>query len=166
MVAPTQGQKNFFTQPRNLALLAAALTIGLIGASGGWWFWIKPKSDVAQLRYNSMKDVLLLYGLQLYHHKVKGSYANDLEALLALTRRPEKVRARLASHVDMNTLAVVSEGSKFKIEANVLDGERTLMKIKGPILTQSKPKDFNLPLEMGSAVIPNAGAPIIGAPGR
>ena len=56
-----------------------------------------------------------------------------LAALLSVSPDAAALKARLAANADMNTLAVVGTADKFKIELNVLDPERTSIKIRGPV---------------------------------
>lgn len=114
-------------------LAAGAVVLGLLGAAAGVKVFLAPKRDLAVLRAESVKDVMTLYELQMAYKKRHGTFVDGAELLISKARDREGLRARLASHVDMATLTVVGDAEKFKIEANVLDAERTLLKIKGPI---------------------------------
>lgn len=126
------------THPMTLAAVAAGLVVGGLAAAGGWWIALKPARETAERRYSTMQEISTLYGLQLQYKQLKGVYAGDLDALLSLMPDRDAFKARLAAHVDMNTLAVVGDAEKFKIEANVLDKERTLVRLKGPVHTQRR----------------------------
>lgn len=117
-----------------LAALAAAVVLGLLGAAGVRRVWLKPQWDASDRRFETSRDLMTLYSLQLDHKAAKGVFAGDLDSLLALSPEGAALKARLAAHVDMNTLAVVGDAERFKLEANVLDPERTLIKVRGPIL--------------------------------
>lgn len=150
--------KQKMTHPRTLGAIALGVLVGAAGAAGGWYVWLKPQRELARLRYDAMMDVLKLYDLQVKYKQARGAYANDLESLLASSGDKEALRARLALHVDMNTIAVVDQGEKFRVEVNVLDKDRTLMKIKGP------PPEFTpravpvVPTEPGLSPLSNGGA--------
>lgn len=119
--------------PRMLRALAGSAAAGLALAAVGWYAIIKPDQALVQKRYESTIDIARLYGLQVAHKKAKGAYASDLDALLALAPDGAALRASLAANVDMTTLAVVGDANKFKIELNVLDPERTSIKVRGPV---------------------------------
>ncbi len=152
---------------RGIALgIGAGLAFGVLGAGLGWRVWLKPQRDRANLRYESMNDVLKLYGLQTAYKAAHGTYADGLGALLSAAPDRDAIRARLAAHVDMNTVAVVAAGAKFKIEVNVLDGNRTLIKIKGPpsnFVPREAPRTL---VETGQSAGADVGAPVLPPPAR
>lgn len=146
------------SDPKFLAAIAAGLAVGALGAAGGWWFWLKPQRDVARLRYETMQDVSTLFGLQRHYKEVRGAYAPDLDALLTLSPDRDAFKAHMAQHLDLNTIAVVGSTDAFKIEANVLDSDRTLIRIKGPIENTYNYAPTSLlpqaqPLDVGGAPI-------------
>ena len=120
------------SQPRTLAHIALALALGAAGAGAGWVVYLKPIRAIADIRYRSHLGLMRLYDLQLAYHASHGTYANDLDALLASAPDGAKVRAQLKTSVDLNTLAVVGNANWFRLEANVLDPERTAVKFRGP----------------------------------
>lgn len=148
--------------PKTLAAVAAGLTLGTLIAAGGWWFWLKPQRDVARLRYETMMDVSTLFGLQRHFKEVKGVYAPDLDTLLTLSPDRDAFKARMAGHLDLTTIAVVGSTDAFKIEANVLDPDRTLIRIKGPIENAYNYAPTSLPQQ--APQMDTDGAPI--NPGR
>ncbi len=153
--------KERLTDRRTLLAAGAGLAAGLAGAAAGWQVYLKPQRELAQLRYDAMNDVLTLYGLQTEYQRAHGAYAGDLETLLTYAPERTAIKARLAAHVDINTVAVVNEGAKFKIEVNVLDKDRTLVKIKGPppeFVPRDAPKAL---VEPGQAVDGDAGRPVL-----
>lgn len=153
--------KQRLTDRRTWLAVGAGLAVGAVGAGVGWQVWLKPQRELAQLRFDTMNDVLKMYGLQTAYKQAHGTYANDLETLLASSPDRAAFKARLASHVDINTVAVVNEGAKFKIEVNVLDKDRTLVKIKGPppeFVPRDAPKNI---VEPGQAVDGDAGKPVL-----
>lgn len=160
---PTWKEK--MLHPRNLKALALGtalgLTVGGLAAAASWWFYLKPMRKVAELRYQTMKDVSILFGLQLHYFTVKGVYAPDLDALLTLSPDRDEFKARMAGHLDMTTLTVVGDAEHFKVEANVLDKDRTLIKIKGPVKTVRRAAPV---LPLAAPRVDADGAPI--APGR
>jgi hypothetical protein len=156
--------KQRFLLPKNLALLAAGLAVGAVGAALGWQAWLKPQRELAEKRFNTLKDVTTLFGLQLQYKAANGVYANDLDSLLTLAPDRGAFKTRMAEHLDVATLAVVGTADKFKIEANVLDKERTLVKLKGPIATPPPREAPKLNPEASSAAGPDAGAPVAAPP--
>jgi hypothetical protein len=135
--------------PATLRLIVAALAVGAAASGAGWWFWLKPQLDVARLRSETTADVLTLYGLQMRYHQRKRTYANDLDSLLALEPDGAARKARMNGHLDLSTLAIVGDATKFKIEANVLDLQRTLIKIRGPIRDRPAPRPEVIVRETG-----------------
>jgi hypothetical protein len=125
------------TSRTTLRAVAAGLAIGAAGAAAWWRLSYLPARAIVQRRYQSTLDIAKLYGLQLSYKRVKGTYANDLGSLLLVDPDGRALKANLAANVDMNTLAVVGDANKFKIELNVLDPDRTLIKIKGPIVPRA-----------------------------
>lgn len=130
--APSSWSQRLFA-PRNLASMAAGLVLGSALVGGIWWFYTKPRVEAAQKIYDATMDLWVLYDLQLASKRSTGAYVNGLDALLATTKDGPALKTRLAGHIDLNTAAIVGEAAKFKIELNVLDKDRTLVKIKGPI---------------------------------
>jgi len=49
------------------------------------------------------------------------------------TKEIEELREKLKATVDINTLAVVGDANRFRLEVNVLDPQRTSVKIRGPL---------------------------------
>lgn len=154
--------KERLSHPKTFLAVAAGMAVGALGVAGGWQFYLKPLRRVADLRYETMQDVSTLFGLQLHYKKVRGVYAPDLETLLSLSPDREDFKARMREHLDLNTIAVVGDAEKFKVEANVLDAERTLIRIKGPIETREPTPESALPLnESTTAAGPDGGAPVL-----
>ena len=116
-----------------LHVIAGGLALGA-AAAGVWWkFWAVPEQAIVQKRYQSTLDIARMYGLQLSYKRAHGIYANDFPSLLTVEPEAAALKASLAANVDMNTLTVVGDANKFKIELNVLDGDRTPIKVKGPV---------------------------------
>lgn len=113
--------------------LVAAGALALAGVVG-WWFLVsKPEYDVIMLRANATSDLFALYDLQMAHQRSRGAFADDLEVLLKTA--PDggtALRARLQAHTHLDTLVVAGGAADFKLEANVRDAERTLLRVKGP----------------------------------
>jgi hypothetical protein len=124
----------------SLSLLFGALAVGAAAAGAGWKLWLKPQQDLARLRFETTADVLTLYALETRYKRAKGVYANDLDALLAQEPDAAARKSRMGTHLDLSTLAVVGDAKKFKIEANVLDAARTLIKIRGPLPDRPTPR--------------------------
>ncbi len=122
---------------------AAALAVGglaLLGALGWWFFVAKPEYDALMLRGRATTDLFALYDLQVEYHRTRGVYSDDLEVLLkSAPDRAEALRAALREHTHLDTLVVAGDEEKFRLEANVRDAERTLLKIKGPRVGDLKP---------------------------
>jgi hypothetical protein len=157
--------KKRLTHWTTFALIAASAALGL-----GLQFVVKRvQGDADQVitrkRYQASMDLAQMYGLQVAYKKAKGTYANDLASLLAISPEAAALKASLAANVDMNTLAVVGDANKFKIELNVLDPDRTPIKIRGPMPSKTAPSEpANIPTQDAPS---NAdGAPIAPAPAR
>lgn len=112
-----------------LIVVAALGTAGYVGVL--WKTLLAPAKAEAAVRYRSHGALMRLYELQLERHKSLGSFANDLDSLLAGAPDAEKIRAELKATTDINTLAVIGDAEKFRLEANILDSERTLVKFRG-----------------------------------
>ncbi|MDE2491190.1 MAG: hypothetical protein KGM24_10105 [Elusimicrobia bacterium] len=121
------------TSPRSLAAAAVGLLVGLGAAFVGQRVLLRPKKETARRRYETTRDVMRLYGLQLQYKKEKGVYANGLDSLLSVAPDAAALKAGFADHLDTTTLEVDGNAASFRIEANVLDADRTLVKIKGPV---------------------------------
>lgn len=126
------GRERWLKRLRDPRRFAAGLLLGVIG------FAIarachKPQQALTQKHYATSQDVLELYRLQIRYKTARGAYANDLDSLLSITPDAAARKARMGEHLDMSTLAVVGNAKHFKIEANVLDPERTFVSIRGPI---------------------------------
>jgi hypothetical protein len=148
-----------------IGMIAAGLAVGAAGTAGAWYVWLKPQLDDARVRAATLEDISHLFGLQNDYMKAKGVYADGLDALLSTDPGREAFKARLASHVDMSTLAVVGGPKKFKIEANALDKERTLIKLKGPVENRFGKQDVDIPLtEATSSAGGGYGLPVAPAP--
>jgi len=117
-----------------LMTMGASLVLSAVGLAATWYLYLAPiQADAIKLS-ETVIDISNLYGLQMRYKESNKSYANDLETLLAMTPDREAFKARLARNVDMTTLAVVGDAKKFKLEANVLDRERTLVRLRGPVV--------------------------------
>ncbi len=121
------------TNRKKLLAVAGAVALGAAAAATWWRFSIAPKRALVQKRYQATMDIATLYGLQLSYKRARGTYANDLASLLSVDPDGAALKASLGANTDMNTLTVVGDANKFKIELNVLDPDRTLIRIKGPI---------------------------------
>jgi hypothetical protein len=131
--SPPLNWKQRMTSPTALRAAAAGLLLGA-AAGGAWWRCsYLPAQALVQKRVQSTLDIAELYRLQLSYKQAKGTYASDLGSLLLIDPAGQALKASLAANVDMTTLAVVGDAHKFKIELNVLDPDRTLIKVKGPV---------------------------------
>ena len=157
--SPPPTWRRRLAHPRTLAAMMAGVVAGLAVAAGGWWRYLRPQREIAQIRYDTLQDLMSLYALQVAHHKSAGTYANSLDALLAGAKDASVLKARLAKHVDLNTVTVVGNAEKFKLEVNALDGERSLIKVKGPVAPR-RPSKPRAPLPEPSSASQNAGAPV------
>jgi hypothetical protein len=119
--------------PQGLATIAGGALLGVAIFAATYFVFLKPARDLAQRRYDAQMAMLELYDLQIAHKRAAGAYANDLGALLRLSPGGAALKAKLNATTDPATLTVVGDAEKFKLEANVRDAERTLIKIKGPL---------------------------------
>lgn len=123
-----------FLKTRGFALtLVAVAALALAGAAGWWQFVAKPEYDALLLRAHVTTDLFALYDLQMGYKKRYGAFCGDLETLLKTA--PDggaALRAALQAHTHLDTLVVAGDGEKFKLEANVRDAERTLVRVNGP----------------------------------
>jgi len=156
--------KRRLNEARGWLMLGACALVGLAGAFAWRQMVLVPDQALVHKRYQSTLDIARLYGLQLSYKRAHGTYANDFASLLTVAPEAAELKASLASNVDMNTLTVVGDADKFKIELNVLDGQRTPIRVKGPV-AERKPAAGQAALLAPAPPPMNAdGAPI--APGR
>jgi len=120
-------------EPRNLGMIALALALGAAAAGIGWKVYLEPQRAIAQTRFRAHNTLVKLYDLQMAYYKANGRFANELDALLAGAPEAAKIREELKSSVDLNTLAVIGDENRFRLEANVSDPLRTSIKIRGPV---------------------------------
>lgn len=118
-------------EPRNLAKIAVSAVLAGVGAFGYWSTQLKPLQQTAEVRYRSHMAMMRLIELQDAYFKAHATYANDLDSLLAGAPDAAKLRDDLKSSVDFNTLAVIGTAQRYRLEANVLDPERTAVKFRG-----------------------------------
>lgn len=121
------------TEPRALGGIALSAALALAGAAAWRALVLKPERAVAERRYQSHLGLMRLYDLQMSYRATHGTFANDLETLLATAPDGAKIREVMKAATDINTLTVVGDANRFRLEANVLDSERTLVKIRGPL---------------------------------
>jgi hypothetical protein len=131
--SPFAKLKRSLVEPRTLFYVALALALGAAGTGITWRFYLKPIRAVAETRYRAQAGLIRLYDLQVAYRKANGAYANDLDTLLMSAPDGAQLREKLKASVDLNTLAVVGDANRFRLEANVLDPERTSVKIRGPL---------------------------------
>jgi hypothetical protein len=148
-----------------LAKLAGVLVLGAALGAGGWYVKIRPLLQVNRMRHESTLDIARMYGLQLSYKKQNGVYANDLDALLSAAPDRAALKANLVKNVDMTTLAVVGDARKFKIELNVLDADRTPIRVRGPIAPR-RPKTPAPTMTEASAQMNADGTPVALPAGR
>jgi hypothetical protein len=114
------------------ALLAAAFLL-VAGAAGYYALVIRPEYELVLLRGRAQLDLFGLYGLQQEFRSRHGAYSNDLETLLrSAPDGGAGLRASLQAHTHLDTLVVDGDAWRFKLEANVRDPERTLLRLSGP----------------------------------
>jgi hypothetical protein len=122
-----------FREPRTLFYIALALAAGAAGTAVGYKLYLKPIREIASIRYQSHLGLMRLYDLQMAYRKEHEAYANDLETLLSTTPDGAELREKLKATVDINTLAVIGDADRFRLEANIRDPQRTSVKIRGPL---------------------------------
>jgi hypothetical protein len=121
------------TDPKTIGVFAGALALAAAAAFAYYRVALLPLRVEAQRRFETHKALVRLYDLQMAHRMQKGTFANDAGALLAIAPDAQELRLTLQANADINTLTVVGDAEKFKLEANVLDSSRTLIKLKGPM---------------------------------
>jgi len=122
-----------FKDPRTLAMIALALAIGAAASGLGWKFYLEPQRAIARTQFKAHNTLLKLYDLQMAHREANGRFANDIDTLLGGVPGAADIRAELKASVDLNTLAVIGDENRFRLEANVSDPLRTSIKIRGPV---------------------------------
>ncbi|MDD5303440.1 MAG: hypothetical protein PHS14_10055 [Elusimicrobia bacterium] len=125
--------KSSLSDPRALLLVALVLAVTAAGSAVYKKLYLKPILAMAELRYQSHMSLMRLYDLQMEYRRGHGAYANNLDALLATAPDGAQLRERLKASMDINTLAVIGDEDRFRLEANVLDPQRTSVKIRGPL---------------------------------
>jgi len=145
---------------RERGLGSLPIVVGGVIAGANWQFRVKPQLEASRKIYDATMDMWTLYDLQMRNKESTGGYINGLGALLATGEDGPALKARMAEHVDLNTIAVVGDDEKFKIELNVRDKDRTLLKIKGPIARYVWTGTVAAPLPEASMSSDGMGAPI------
>lgn len=124
--------KRTLAQPKMLAYSAVVFAL----AAGGLFAWrqavLVPMREIALKRRGTHDVLIRLYDLQMAHHARTGTFAGDLESLLAAAPDAQAIRAAIKANADPNTLTVVGDDDSFKLEANVLDPQRTIVRFRGP----------------------------------
>ncbi|MBI2790216.1 MAG: hypothetical protein HYX59_16220 [Elusimicrobia bacterium] len=117
------------------ALIIVALVLAVVAAGSAVYkkVVLKPELALATKRYETQMGLMRLYDLQMAYRKGHETYANDLETLLATAPDGAQLREKLKANLDIGTLAVIGDEDRFRLEANVLDPQRTLIKIRGPL---------------------------------
>jgi hypothetical protein len=133
---PITWKQRLYSRETWLAVvLGGALGTAIAGA---WWkIWVVPEQAIIHKRYQSTMDIARMYGLQLTYKRAHGTFANDFASLLTVEPDAAALKASLAANIDMTTLTVVGDEKRFKIELNVLDAERTPIRIRGPIVPKA-----------------------------
>ena len=119
--------------PRALLYAALSLALGAAAVGAGWRFHLKPLMAAERNRRQAELSLLRLYTLQEDYRNAHGTYANDLDAILAWAPDGAQLREKLKACVDLDTVAVIGDAKRFRLEINVLDPERTSVKIRGPV---------------------------------
>ena len=131
--------KKQFQRTLTPGLLALVLAAGAAGTAAGWKLWLEPMRPIAERRYQTHQALMRLYDMQLAYHGARGTYADDLESLLASAPDGARVGGILRANADYATLTVVGDARRFRLEANVLDPGRTVIKIRGPMGAPVRP---------------------------
>jgi hypothetical protein len=118
--------------PKMLLLLGLSTVLSGVGCFAYWQFAMKPQLEAAQTHYRAHIAMMRLWDLQKAYHAAHGTYANDLDSVLAGAPDADKLRETLKNNTDINTLVVRGDEKRFRLEANILDSERTLLKFRGP----------------------------------
>ena len=131
--SPAPGTINRFFGPQTQMALALVAVLALAGVGAVWKFYLIPVRAVSNIRFQAHGSLMRLYDLQMAYHGAHKAYANDLETLLASASDGAQLREKLKASVDINTLAVVGDADRFRLEINMLDPQRTSVKIRGPL---------------------------------
>lgn len=119
--------------PLVMGVIVAGLLLGMAGLlGGGWMYYVKPLRETTQVRIVAHSCLLRLYDLQMTYFRAHNTFANDLDTLLTVDPDAARLRRNLKSSVDLNTLTVVGDAQRFKLEMNILDSQRTPVKVRGP----------------------------------
>lgn len=116
--------------------IAAAVLAGL--AAGGavwgaaWKLQVQPARAEAALQDRAHAALMRLFDLQTAYYEAHETYAVGLDAILMSAPDAQKLRSELKAVVDLETLVIVGDDERFRIEANVLDSRRSLVKFRGP----------------------------------
>ena len=130
--SPLASLKSLVTSTRFLTVTAVLTVVSAAGAWGYWKVAVAPQIAIARVRFESHTALMRLYDLQLAYRKTHDTYAKDLDSLLASAADGPQLRAKLQETTDITTLAVIGDADRFRLEANVRDPERTLVKFRGP----------------------------------
>lgn len=141
MTDPAQSRFAFLRHPLAGKSLVALVVAGVLGVCAHYYLSIKPQYEALMLRAQTTQDLFGLYTLQTAYHKRHGAYADDFEALVRTAPDGGKaLRASLQAHSHLDTMVVAGDAEKFKLEANVRDAERTLIRVKGPRVGDPLPR--------------------------
>ncbi len=131
--------KRKMAEPKMIALAAGLVVLAAIGVVAWRQAVIAPMKAIAMKRRGTHDVLIKLYDLQMTYRGKTGTFANDLESLLATAPDAQKIREAIKANADPNTLTVVGDADSFKLEANVLDPQRTIVRFRGPF--PDKPRE-------------------------
>ncbi|MBI2385070.1 MAG: hypothetical protein HYV14_03540 [Elusimicrobia bacterium] len=118
---------------RAMVMVALVLAVAAAGSAVYKKLVLQPELALAEMRFHSHEGLMRLYDLQMEYRRTHETYANDLETLLAAAPDGAQLREKLKATMDISTLAVIGDADRFRLEANILDPQRTLVKIRGPL---------------------------------
>jgi len=131
--SPLARLKASLRDTRALIIVGLVLAVAAAGSAVYKKVVLKPELALATMRYEAQMGLMRLYDLQMEYRKGHEAYANDLEALLATAPDGAQLRDKLKASTDISTLAVIGDADRFRLEANIRDPQRTLVKIRGPL---------------------------------
>ena len=123
--------KRWMNQPRVRIAMILLAVMTAFGCAGYWIKVLKPMRVIAETRFQSHVALMRLYELQIAYRGKHETFAKNLDDLLEGAPDAMALRASLKANTDINTLAIIGDADRFRLEANILDPARTAVKFRG-----------------------------------